>query len=970
MDKLKKSLLLVTIMCMCFAVTPSMAAPPSKNNGSPVQVWLTNPGVNKWLSKEGDVYFSTKQSTNPLTIKVDHNVKYQQMDGYGAAMTDSSAWLIWNKLTTANRYTLMKNLFDPTTGIGMSLIRNPMGATDVTVGGNYSYDDMSAGQTDPTLANFSIQHDVPYIIPALQQALSLNPSIKIMANTWSPPGWMKTSDNMIGGTLKDEYYTVLANYFAKFIQAYSTYGVPITYVSPQNEPMGAPPWPGMFLHNHQQIKLIGEMGKAFAANNISSKILVWDHNWDVPSLPETIFNDPTASQYAFGTGWHIYSGTPVHQTLVHNDYPSKKAFITEATGGTWQSSKSVGFHDALNTWIINGTRNWANGVMLWNIALDENMGPLNSDTDGIPMMRGLVTINQSTGAVTYNEDYYAVGHASKFVKPGAYRIYSNSFGKGSIENVAFQNPDGSKVLIVYNSGTTSQTFTVADGTEAFDYSLGQNAGVTFTWSGPTQNGSTPAAGNVKDPTHDFTFQTTYGPVTMTYDPAILPFQNAIRTGNSSLTHSLPIGASIQTGGTALSRTGWTVTASSSAAGDDPMRTIDGDLSTRWSNGSGMKNGDYIQLNLGSSQSFNQITVDTGPNSSYDYVMKYQVYVSSDGVNWGSALATGSGHIGKMTITLPTTQTAQYVRFVNTGTGGFWWSIGEINVYSASGTGSIAAPTEVSNGLALQKWTSNDGKEVTVVYNGTTTSQSFPVGAYTYALPSGTSAMFTTASLSGLPTPVFSSMTPTSGIPGYTATISGSGFGNTQGFGTVLFGSIHANITSWSDTTINLKVPHGLPSGTIPVSVFGTSGVYAGATSFTVTGLGTALSRTGWIATASHTSPWGDVPANMLDGNVSSRWSSGAGQSRGMWIQVDMGSAQTFNKIVLDSSGSNGDQLRKGDVHVSSDGINWTKAATISDNGQLVQLATFSARTARYIKVTSTGTVGNWWSVHELNVYTD
>src|SRR4029079_11533060 len=131
--------------------------------------------------------------------------------------------------------------------------------------------------------------------------LALNPSIKITATPWSPPGWMKTSDNMIGGTLEDESPPALANYFVKFIQAYGKAGVPISYVTPQNEPLNAPTWPGTALTPSQEIKLVQQMGQAFAANHLSTKILAWDHNWDVPSYPESIFNHPATSDYAVGT---------------------------------------------------------------------------------------------------------------------------------------------------------------------------------------------------------------------------------------------------------------------------------------------------------------------------------------------------------------------------------------------------------------------------------------------------------------------------------------------------------------------------------------------------------------------------------------------------------------------------------------------------------------------------------------------
>ena len=972
MRKFRRMLLRLTALSVGLAAVPIFQSAQAATTGTSVQVWLTDIGTNQWVSNQKAVSFQTQQTTNPLTIKVDDSVKYQKITGFGAALTDSSAYLI-NQLSTSNRNTLMQKLFDPSAGIGLSMVRSPMGATDFTATGNYSYDDMPAGQTDPTLANFSIQHDVPYIIPELKQALALNPNVKITSTPWSPPGWMKTSGSMIGGTLLDTDYTALANYFAKYIQAYAAAGVPISYVTPQNEPLNAPTWPGMYLTPSQETQLVAQMGQTFAANQFSTKILAWDHNWDVPSYPESIFNDPTTANYAVGTGWHIYSGSPTYQTLAHNDYPSKEMYLTEATGGVWQASKQVDLHDALDTWIIDTTRNYANGAMLWNIALDPNMGPLNSDTNGIGECRGLVTINPTNGVISYNPDYYALAQVSKFVKPGAYRIYSNTFGAGSIDDVAFQNPDGSKVLVAYNDSSSAQNISVADGTQSFNYKVNAGDAVTFTYSGPTQSGSTPAAGNVGDPTHDFAFTSASGPQTVTYDPQLLPIQNSITTGSNLTTYSLPVGASIQTPGTALNRSGWTLTSSSSQSGDPATNAVDGDLSTRWRTAIKMKSGDWFQVDLGSPTSFSQIVLDNTAANAFDSVFKYQVYVSNDGVNWGSAIADGSGDLGRTTITMPP-QTAQYIRIVSTAPSFFFhWSIGEINVYGAPGeTGSIQAPTAVSNGLQLQNWTGSDGANVSVVYNGTTSSQTFsisPDGSYSYTLPSGTSAMFTTKSLSSYPTPAFGSLTPAQGIPGYEFTITGSHFGATQGLGTVYFGSTQAKIGSWSDTSISAYVPNGLPSGTYPVSVNGAGGQPAGGSTFTVNGLGTALARTGWTPTASNVSPYPtDALANMLDGDTDTRYSSGTAQTNGMWVQVDMGQTQTFNKVVLDSGDSIGDYARSADVYVSSDGTNWTKVASIASDGQQIQLASFPTQTARFIKVINTGSVGNWWSIAELNVY--
>lgn len=231
-------------------------------------------------------------------------------------------------------------------------------------------------------------------------------------------------------------------------------------------------------------------------------------------------------------------------------------------------------------------------------------------------------------------------------------------------------------------------------------------------------------------------------------------------------------------------------------------------------------------------------------------------------------------------------------------------------------------------------------------------------------------MFTTQKLAGFPAPIFGSLKPKEGIPRAKFTISGSHFGDAQGLGTVRFGKLFAEIDSWSDTSISAYVPSGLAVGTYKVSVNGVGGADAGSASFDVIDLGPALSRTGWTATTSDTSPNNDGPANMLDGDSGTRYSSGTGQYDGLWIQVDMGQTQTFGKILLDSGSSIGDYARSADVYVSANGTDWTKVSSIED-GQRVELISFSTETARYIKVVNTGNVAsNWWSIAELNVYSD
>jgi glucosylceramidase len=223
------------------------------------------------------------------------------------------------------------------------------------------------------------------------------------------------------------------------------------------------------------------LGPAFSSNGITTNILGYDHNWDQPGYPETILSDSTASSYTSGVAWHCYAGTVDAQTTVHNLYPSKDTYETECSGGTWEGSNwPNGFQNTMEL-LINTTRNWSKTVVRWGLALDTNNGPNLGTGASCTTCRGIVTINQSNGAVTYNSDYYALGQASKFVVPGASRIDSNSFGSKSIEDVAFKNPDGSRVLVVYNSRPTSKTFQVQWNNEAFSYTLPAGAAATFKW---------------------------------------------------------------------------------------------------------------------------------------------------------------------------------------------------------------------------------------------------------------------------------------------------------------------------------------------------------------------------------------------------------------------------------------------------------------------------------------------------------
>ena len=369
-----------------------------------------------------------------------------------------------------------------------------MGASDFALA-EYSYDDLApapstsqpstqaAPQGDPQLKHFSVDHDRAYIIPLLREALALNPNLKIIATPWSPPGWMKTSGSMIQGSLLPSAYSSFAQYFVRFVKEYEGAGVPIYAITPQNEPMYVPnDYPGMNMTPREQAEVLRDhLGPAFREAGLKTKILAFDHNWDLITYPIQVLSDAKAAAFAAGIAIHCYGGSVTAQSELHERFPGKDIWLTECSGGDWQTGKVLPQQVGL---IIGATRNWAKSVVLWNLALDQNHEPF---LGGCSNCRGVITVNHSAlpSQVVPTVDYTALGHASKFVAPGAYRVESNTFDQGSLEDVAFRNPDGSLVLLVLNSGGGSVTFNIAWAEKYASYKLRDGAVATFRWNSPS-----------------------------------------------------------------------------------------------------------------------------------------------------------------------------------------------------------------------------------------------------------------------------------------------------------------------------------------------------------------------------------------------------------------------------------------------------------------------------------------------------
>jgi glucosylceramidase len=359
----------------------------------------------------------------------------------------------------------------------------PMGTSDFRRRADYSYDDIpSMMNSDFELNYFSISDDEIYIIPVLLEAISINPQIKIMGSPWSPPEWMKTNRQFEGGELidSDDIYNTYANYFVKYVQAYADIGIEIDAVTLQNEPLyETSDYPGMLMSAFDQIRLIELVGPKFESNDIDTKIVCYDHNWDNVSYPLAVLGDSQARSYTSGTAFHGYSGNVSAQSTVHSCYPDKDIYFTEWSDGQWNDYGFAGNLIDNSVVIVDVIRNWSKTFIKWNLVLDQNNGPKISG--GCDTCYGVITLDTNTGQITRKPQYYSLGHISKFVQPGAYRIWSTSSVGSGIENVCFVNPDGTTVCMSVNSSGSRHNLKVTWNGQYFIYTLPGNSITTFVW---------------------------------------------------------------------------------------------------------------------------------------------------------------------------------------------------------------------------------------------------------------------------------------------------------------------------------------------------------------------------------------------------------------------------------------------------------------------------------------------------------
>jgi glucosylceramidase len=473
--------LITTAKALGAAAMITAAAPAFAQNAKTIEAWITKADRSALFEKQEQATpFTASSRGGGYPIIVDDRQTFQEIDGFGFAMTEGSACHL-HRMAPAERNKILRELFAPNgPGIAVSYIRLTLGASDLN-NFVYSYNDLPEGETDFEMKKFSLSHDRDDIIPIMKEVLAINPNIKIMASPWSAPAWMKTNNNPRGGALRKDCYDAYALYFVKYVEEMKKAGINIDAVTVQNEPLNRNNTPSMpyFMQEHAEF-VKNHLGPAFRKARLNAKIVIFDHNCDRPEYPLAILADSTISQYVDGSGFHHYGGDISTMTTVHNARPDKNIYFTEQMVVERPGSPDIRIAEQVKRLVIGTMRNWSRNLILWNFAADKLNDP-HTDNGGCSMCQGAITIDGNQ--VSRNLAYYVVAHASRHVPPGSLRIAStDAFDpalnftedeerrevkratiishSGVLPNVAFKTPEGKTVLIVANDSWSATSFKV------------------------------------------------------------------------------------------------------------------------------------------------------------------------------------------------------------------------------------------------------------------------------------------------------------------------------------------------------------------------------------------------------------------------------------------------------------------------------------------------------------------------------
>ena len=471
MKSLSALLLALIIISACSEIKEvEMSKNEFKVDGKNVNVFTTAKDTELRMAKTGNKKFEPADQPleSEVSVFVNPNKTFQTFWGIGGAITDASAE-VFAKLSEAKQEELLKAYYNADEGIGYTLARTPIHSCDFS-SGSFTY----VSDEDKELKSFNIDHDRQYRIPLIKKAIdAAGGKLPLYASPWSPPAFMKSNKNMLqGGKLLPEFYESWALYYTKFIKEYEKEGMPIWGITIQNEPMATQRWEScIYTAVEERDFLKNYLGPIMKREGLGDKnIVVWDHNRDlITNRANTIFDDPEASQYAWGIGFHWYEvwagGEYMYENLarIKESYPDKKLLFTEGCVESfdetayqrWSNGERYG-QSMINDF-NQGTVGWTD----WNILLDQTGGP----NHVMNLCFAPIHADTRTGELIYTPSYYYIGHFSKFIRPNAKRVSTVS-SRSHLLSTSFLNENGTMVTVVMNQSDLEIPFKLYIGQKA------------------------------------------------------------------------------------------------------------------------------------------------------------------------------------------------------------------------------------------------------------------------------------------------------------------------------------------------------------------------------------------------------------------------------------------------------------------------------------------------------------------------
>jgi glucosylceramidase len=484
-------------LCVIIFVCVSLIGCKSSGDNTPENPPETTGDVDMYVTSANEsmlfqhipLSFNTKPNMAiATTITLNPVERFQQIDGFGVAITGSTCYNLL-RMSAANRTKLLTEAFDTLTGDGYSYIRISIGCSD------FSMDEYTCCDT-PGIENFKI-HDLDKrdLIPILKEILAINPKVKILGSPWTCPRWMKVNNlqdlqpynHWTSGQLNPAYYQDYATYFVKFIQEMDKEGIHIDAITIQNEPLNRGNSASLYMTWQEQSDFIRTaLGPKFETAGIHTKIIVFDHNYnydnvaDQKSYPVKIYGVPDAAKYVDGAAYHAYGGDRSELLNVHSAAPGKSLYFTEMSIGTWNYSFDGDLIWSMRELGIGTLNNFSKAVIVWNFLLDENGAP--NRPGGCTTCYGAVEINSKDYATLDRKShYYLIAQLSKVISPGATRIGMTGFKTNGMYVTAAENTDGTYGVVLLNENDNSLKLSIEDGTHSFPFTVAGKSVASFRW---------------------------------------------------------------------------------------------------------------------------------------------------------------------------------------------------------------------------------------------------------------------------------------------------------------------------------------------------------------------------------------------------------------------------------------------------------------------------------------------------------